>query len=67
VDITPEDEQDYQTLGGFIMFHLGRIPAPADRVEWGGLRLEVMDMDHMRVDKVLVQRLPDTPGGEPDA
>lgn len=67
VDITPEDEQDYQTLGGFIMFHLGRIPAPADRVEWGGLRLEVMDMDHMRVDKVLVQRLPDAPGGEPDA
>lgn len=51
-------EEEYETLGGFVMTHLGRIPKPADRFEWGGLRFEVMDMDGNRVDKVLVTTLP---------
>jgi CBS domain containing-hemolysin-like protein len=45
---------NYHTLGGFMMMHLGRIPAAADQFEWSGLRFEVMDMDGNRVDKVLV-------------
>lgn len=49
-----EGEAYYQTLGGFIMTHLGRIPATADRFEYGGLRFEVVDMDGNRIDKVLV-------------
>jgi putative hemolysin len=44
----------YQTLGGFVINHLGRIPAVADHFEWRGMRIEVMDMDSNRVDKVLV-------------
>lgn len=51
-----EDEGHYQTLGGFVMTQLGRIPAAADRFESVGLRFEVMDMDGRRVDKVLVSR-----------
>ena len=52
----PEEERGvYQTLGGFIMTSLGRIPTASDHFEWGGLRLEVMDMDGFRVDKVMVQ------------
>ncbi len=51
-------EEEYETLGGFVMTHLGRVPQPADRFEWGGLRFEVMDMDGTRVDKVLVTALP---------
>ncbi len=51
-------EEEYETLGGFVMTHLGRIPKAADRFEWGGLRFEVMDMDGNRVDKVLVTALP---------
>lgn len=55
----PEEERgDYQTLGGFVMMHMGRIPSPADHFEWEGLRFEVMDMDGHRVDKVLVTPLP---------
>lgn len=51
----PGEERDtYQTVGGFVMTYLGRIPAPADQFTWGGLRFEVMDMDGRRVDKVLV-------------
>lgn len=52
------EEENYETLGGFVMFSLGRIPQSADRFEWNGLRFEVMDMDARRVDKVLVTTLP---------
>ncbi len=57
-----EEENAYNTLGGFVMHMLGRVPAEAERVEWSGWRFEVMDMDKNRVDKVLVQRIP---GPEP--
>jgi putative hemolysin len=54
----------YQTLGGFVITHLGRIPAAADHFQWQGMRFEVMDMDGNRVDKVLVvpteDKLPDS-------
>ncbi len=49
----------YQTLGGFVLSELGRIPDAGDRFEWGGYRFEVVDMDGRRVDKVLV-----SPGGD---
>lgn len=52
------DEAEYETLGGFVLFLMGRIPKAADQHEWQGLRFEVMDMDGMRVDKVLVSTLP---------
>jgi putative hemolysin len=52
-----EDENAFNTLGGFVMHMLGRIPIVADHFESAGFRLEVMDMDKNRVDKVLVARL----------
>ncbi len=45
---------DYQTLGGFVMAHMGRIPSEGEHFIWGGYRFEVVDMDGMRVDKVLI-------------
>lgn len=56
------NEEDYETLGGFVMTFLGRIPHTADQFEWQGLRFEVVDMDGRRVDKVLVTTLPTRPG-----
>jgi putative hemolysin len=53
-DLPGEEEHSFNTLGGFIMHSLGRIPAPADHFEVSGWRFEVMDMDRNRVDKVLV-------------
>jgi len=51
----PEEERGYyQTLGGFVMSYLGRIPSASDHFEWSGLHFEVVDMDGYRVDKVLV-------------
>lgn len=49
-----EEEEQFNTIGGFVMMHLGRVPATADHFEWDGLRFEVVDMDGRRVDKVLV-------------
>ena len=51
-------EDEYETLSGFIMMSLGRVPQSADHFEWQGLRFEVIDMDGRRVDKVLVTTLP---------
>lgn len=55
----PEFEKGlYQSLGGFVLNYLGRIPAPGDHFEWGDLRFEVMDMDGLRIDKILVEKIP---------
>jgi putative hemolysin len=51
-------EDEYETLSGFVMMSLGRVPQSADHFEWQGLRFEVIDMDGRRVDKVLVTTLP---------
>ena len=57
VDMLPH-ESEYESLSGFVMMSLGRVPQAADHFEWNGLRFEVMDMDGRRVDKVLVTTLP---------
>jgi putative hemolysin len=55
----PEEERGrYNTLAGMIMLLLGRLPRTADRVQWGGWRFEVVDLDGKRVDKVLVTPSP---------
>jgi putative hemolysin len=61
-----EENAAFQTLGGFIMNSLARIPALGDQVESVGLSFEVVDMDGLRVDKVLVRRA-DSPAPPPGA
>ena len=55
-----EDSREYyNTVGGLVVDILGNIPREGDTVDIAGLRLEVVDMDGKRVDKVLVtQRQP---------
>ena len=57
-------EGEYETLSGFIMMSLGRVPISADHFEWHNLRFEVVDMDGRRVDKVLVTTLPQRPAAQ---
>jgi putative hemolysin len=52
------DEDEFETLGGFVMIQLGRVPNATDHFEWNGFKFEVMDMDGNRVDKVLVTTQP---------
>ncbi|HKH59195.1 MAG TPA: hemolysin family protein [Flavitalea sp.] len=49
-----EGEQEFDTLAGFILHHLERIPATGDHLDWEGFQLEIIDMDAQRIDKVLV-------------
>jgi putative hemolysin len=57
-DLPDEDRGRYNTLAGFVMLLLGRLPRTADVVEWGGWRFEVVDLDGKRVDKVLASLIP---------
>jgi putative hemolysin len=49
-----EGEQEFDTLAGFVLHQLKRIPATGDKMEWEGFSLEIVDMDAQRIDKVLV-------------
>jgi putative hemolysin len=56
-DLPEKAENYYQTIGGFVMSYLGRIPQTGDHFTWQNLTIEVVDMDWRRVDKVLVTPL----------
>ncbi len=57
-DLPDEDRDHFQTLGGFIISFLGYIPTTSEKFDWNGFRFEIMDMDRVRVDKVLISRIP---------
>lgn len=57
-NVPEEDRGRYHTLGGMMMWLIGRVPHTGDVTEWEGWRLEVVDLDRNRVDKVLATRLP---------
>ena len=50
-----EGEQEFDTLAGFILHTLERIPSTGDRLDWKGFALEIIDMDGHRIDKILVK------------
>ena len=59
-----EDENAFNTLGGLVMFVLGRIPLVADSFVAAGFSFEVIGMDKNRVDKVLLIQLQRPPESE---
>ena len=54
-------EGDYDTLGGMIMSYLGRIPEPGEQpsIEVANTLFTVVSLDERRIDKVLVEKLPE--------
>ncbi len=56
---TDEEWEGFNTVGGFVLNHLGKIPAEGDLFDSAGFRFEVVDMDGRRIDKLLVTRLAD--------
>lgn len=61
----PDHERDaYQTLAGFVLTRIEKLPIEGDSFEWEGYRFEVVDMDARRVDKVLVSRLSNEAAGK---
>jgi putative hemolysin len=60
-----EESGDYHTVAGFILYQLGYIPQPTEHIEWENYRIEVVDMDGNRIDRLLVARVnPDTAADE---
>lgn len=50
-----EGENEFDTLAGFILHELKRIPSEGDTFEWRGFDFEIVDMDGQRIDKVIVK------------
>ncbi len=57
-ELSKQRDEDFHTVGGFVMLHLGHLPKATDHFEFEGLRFEVLDMDGNRVDKVLISQIP---------
>lgn len=61
IKAVPEEEKGrYHTLSGMLMLLLGRLPQTGDSAGWEGWRLEIVDMDGKRIDKVLATRVVDS-------
>jgi putative hemolysin len=56
LDLPALPQGDFHTLAGLVVAHLGHIPRVAESFEAWGLRVEVVDMDGNRVDRLLVAR-----------
>ena len=50
-----ESENEFDTMAGFILHELKRIPTAGDTFEWRGFDFEIIDMDGQRIDKVIVK------------
>jgi putative hemolysin len=53
IEELPEEER-YRTVGGLVLAELGRIPSAGESFTFDNLKIEVVDMDGNRIDKVLV-------------
>lgn len=48
------EEQDFDTVAGFVLHELEHIPNTGESFEWRDFKFEVIDMDGQRIDKVMV-------------
>jgi putative hemolysin len=65
-ELPGEDEHDYHTAAGMVIAHFNRIPNAGEHFAWSGWRIEVVDLDGPRIDKLLVQQLPQRSNGTDD-
>jgi putative hemolysin len=56
-NLSKKDLSNYQTVAGFMISRLEKIPKTSDAFENSGYRFEVVDMDNNRVDKILVKKI----------
>jgi putative hemolysin len=63
----PEEKKGrFHTLSGLVMWLSGRLPQTGDVLTWGNWRLEVVDLDGKRIDKVLATPVPEVEDAQPD-
>jgi putative hemolysin len=54
-----QEEQDFDTVAGFVLHELEHIPSTGETFEWRDFKIEIIDMDGQRIDKVLVTISPE--------
>jgi len=59
------DSEDFDTVGGFVIQSLGRLPSVGDEVRIDGLQISVLTMVGRRIRRLRVARVHETPEGEP--
>jgi putative hemolysin len=55
---TRPEEGDFHTIAGFALFQLGHLPEAGEAFAYEGWRFEIVDMDGLRIDKLLAQKEP---------
>ncbi len=54
-DLPHAEEGDYHTLAGMCIYYFGRIPHVGEYFDWAGWRIEIIDLDGARIDKLLLR------------
>jgi putative hemolysin len=52
----PIEREGFETVGGFLLSHIGRVPAVGERFDIDGLSVEVVDAERRRINKVRISR-----------
>ena len=58
IGLTLEKDRDYETVAGLVLEKMGALPKVGEHIDLGGWRIEVVDLDGRRIDKVLVNWVP---------
>jgi len=62
-ELPGEEHNDYTTAAGMVIARYGRIPHAGEHFDWKGWRIEVVDLDGARIDKLLIARALSSPPG----
>ena len=60
LDVAIEPE-GFETVGGYVLTRVGRVPAVGETFELDGLQVEVLEAERRRIHKVRVRRAQETP------
>jgi len=63
-ELPDAQDGDYHTLAGMCIHYFGRIPHAGEYFDWAGWRIEIVDLDGARVDKLLLRRLNEEEGDD---
>ena len=65
VDLVDDSEQ-YSTLTGYLLLHLGHLPEQGEKVLSDGLMFEIISMENRRIEKVKIMSIVDMEDSSPD-
>jgi putative hemolysin len=60
-----EEQNEYHTLAGFILYLAGEIPREGASFDYGGYRFKVLDLDNNRIDKIQIIKIETKPEEKP--